>query len=192
MNNMGVDIFTQPTQSEQGFPVVVNNRNRPATRDPYDEYYHNQDQYMGNSVGRQPERGPEDPFNRNNHEIFDDILPGENDFAGPFDYEGEGVLNDHFMGADLIPRRAPVSPRFQGYQAQDLFLLQPHREESNDESLRSNGDINGDEDGDNNGDDDDNDDNNNDIYVQPERSDHGGNPIIVSLSTWFVEFWCLE
>ena len=140
---------------------------------------------MGNSVGRQPERGPEDPFNRNNHEIFDDILPSKNNFAGPFDYEGEGVLNDHFMGADLIPRRAPVSPRFQGYRAQDLFLPQPRREESDDESHRSNGDINGDEDGDDDGDDDDNDDNdddddNDDIYVQPERSDHGGNPIIES------------
>ena len=186
MNNIGVDAFNQPAQSEQGLAAALNNRNRPATRDPYGEYYHGQNQYMENGVGGQPEHGLEDPFNRNNlHGIFDDILPGENNFAGPFDYEGEGVLNDQFMGADPIPRRVPVSPRSQGYRAQDLFLPEPCRHESDDESRHSNGDINSDEDA--SGDDDedvddhidngDNDDND-DMYVLPEHSDHGTRDLI--------------
>ncbi|KJA18312.1 hypothetical protein HYPSUDRAFT_205432 [Hypholoma sublateritium FD-334 SS-4] len=186
MNNMGIDIFAQPAQSEpQGFPAVLNNRNRPVARDRHGKYYHGQDQYMENAVDGQPARGLEDPFNRNVHGIFDDVLPGQNNFTGPFDYEGEEILNNPFMGEDLIPRGAPVSPRSQGYRAQDLFLPEPRIYESDDESRRSlNGDINGDEDVDDSLDGDDDDGNHNDdidedddIYLQP-ASDHERDTII--------------
>lgn len=154
MDNVGLNVFApQAQQGFAGYNDRVDSPDRPDANNLYANGYDNGQSHMANG-----QHGIADPFAQfNDFGAFGDFSHQRNDFGDTFESDTTRLDDQYFVPIpDISPARS-----WQGNQARDLFLPQPHGYDSDDGAHRNSDGDNGQE-----GDDDDD-----DIYEK--RSDHG-------------------